>query len=275
MNDDLRRIAFLAAVITSITGALLTPARIDAQSALAWDEATHHAFQELPSVRVATDSTWPPMEYINREGELVGFDIDLLREIGLRGGFRPEFVTVPWDGIFAGLIAGQYQMIASSVTLLEERARVMRFSRPYFTAEQFLVVASGRTEVEQIEGLVGEDVGAQIGTTGARVVNNAEGVGLRAYDDLGLAVEDLAQGRLGGIVADAAIVEYFVLANERYGDLLRVAGSAYTVEQYAFAIAIDALDLHDRVDRGLADVHRDGTLRRLREFWFPSLTGQN
>jgi polar amino acid transport system substrate-binding protein len=214
------------------------------------------------------------MEYINRGGELVGFDIDLLREIGRRAGFRPEFTTVPWDGIFAGLIAGQYRMIASSVTLLEERTKVMRFSEPYFTAAQFLVVASTRPEITQIADLAGEDVGAQIGTTGSRMIRDTPEVGLRAYDDLGLAVEDLAQGRLGGIVADAAIVEYFVLSNERYGDLLRVAGPAYTVEEYAFAIRMDEPQLQTMVNRGLAAVRADGTLRRLREFWFPGLAGQ-
>jgi polar amino acid transport system substrate-binding protein len=165
-------------------------------------------------------------------------------------------------------------MIASSVTLLEERTRVMRFSEPYFTAAQFLVVKSGRSAVQRITDLAGEEVGAQIGTTGSRMVRNTPGVGLRAYDDLGLAVEDLAQGRLGGIVADAAIVEYFVLSNERYGDLLRVAGPAYTVEEYAFAIRMDEGELQTMVNRGLAAVRADGTLEKLHEFWFPGLAGQ-
>lgn len=211
------------------------------------------------------------MEYINREGELVGFDIDLLREIGLRGGFRPEFITVPWDGIFAGLIAGQYQMIASSVTLLPDRTRVMRFSQPYFTAAQYLVVPRSRTDVTSLRELDGGEVGAQIGTTGSRLIDDTPGVQLRAYDDLGLAVEDLAQGRLEGIVADTAIVEYFILAHERYGDILRIAGEAYTVEEYAFPVRMDEEALHRAVERGLEEVRADGTLDRLHEFWFPSL----
>ena len=212
------------------------------------------------------------MEYINRDGDLVGFDIDLLREIGLRSGFRPEFITVPWDGIFAGLIAGQYQMIASSVTLLPERTRMMRFSRSYFTAAQYLVVRRSRSGVESLDDLAGGDVGAQIGTTGSRLIDSIPELQLRAYDDLGLAVEDLAQGRLDGIVADTAIVEYFILANKRYGDIMRIAGKAYTVEEYAFPVRMDEEELHRAVERGLEKVRTDGTLDRLHRFWFPSLS---
>lgn len=245
---------------------------VSGQSALTWTDAQWNAYKQLPPVSVATDSTWPPMEYINSNGTLVGFDIDLLREIGRRSGFRPVFVTVPWDGIFAGLMGGHYQMIASSVTLLEERKRVMLFSEPYFTAAQYLVVPKNDRGTDTIEDLAGGEVGAQIGTTGSRLIAGTPGVTLRAYDDLGLAVEDLAQGRLAGIVADTAIVEYFVLAHERYGAILRVAEEPYTVEEYAFAIQRDEKWLQDAIDRGLTTVVEDGTYERFRAFWFPSLS---
>lgn len=242
---------------------------IAAQTALEWSETERARFERLPTVSVATDSTWPPMEYINRDRELVGFDIDLLREIGLRAGFQPVFRTVAWDGIFAGLAARQYDMIASSVTLLEERRRAMRFSEPYFKAAQYLVVRTEDADaVDEIADLAGGSVGAQIATTGSRLVAETPGVRLRSYDDLGLAVEDLATGRLAGIVADSAIVQYFVLSNDRYEDALAIAGEPYAREDYAFAIRLDRPDLQRRVNRGLQEVREDGTLERIRRFWF-------
>ncbi len=251
--------------------ALVVTADMSAQTALDWTAREERLFDRLPPVSVATDSTWPPMEYINRHGDLVGFDIDLLREIGLRSGFRPVFTTVPWDGIFAGLMARQYDIIASSVTLLEERKRTMLFSEPYFRAAQYLVVSAEDRATRELSDLTGGEVGAQIGTTGSRLVDATEGVVLRAYDDLALAVEDLARGRLSGIVADTAIVEYFVLSQSRYGEILRVADSPYTIENYAFAVRSDLEALRDAVNEGLRSVRNDGTMARLREFWFPSL----
>jgi len=241
---------------------------VAAQSALDWTAAERRAFENLPEVSVATDSTWPPMEYINRDRQLVGFDIDLLREIGRRAGFQPVFETVAWDGIFAGLAARQYDMIASSVTVLEERKRAMLFSQPYFDAAQHIVVRRENYGIQELEELAGQAVGAQIATTGARIVAETPGVRVRAYDDLGLAVEDLAAGRLAAIVADVAIVEYFVLGNERYADELTVTGPPYATEEYAFAIRRDQPELRDRINAALADVQRDGTLARIRTFWF-------
>lgn len=246
----------------------LAPLPTAAQSALDWTDEQWREYEDLPEISVATDSTWPPMEYINRDRELVGFDIDLLREIGLRRGFRPVFETVAWDGIFAGLAANQYVMIASSVTLLEERKRAMLFSEPYFEAAQHIVVQKEAVGIQDLEELAGESVGAQIATTGSRLVAATPGVELRAYDDLGLAVEDLATGRLAAIVADVAIVEYFVLGNERYAQELAVTGPPYAMEDYAFAIRRDHPQLRDTINAGLAEVRNDGTLSEIREFWF-------
>ncbi|MFP4153524.1 MAG: basic amino acid ABC transporter substrate-binding protein [Alkalispirochaeta sp.] len=264
--------AILAELILSVMLIGVAP-QVHSQSALQWSPEETRRFESLPAITVATDSTWPPMEYINRDGDLVGFDIDLLREIGLRQGFRPEFITVAWDGIFAGLLAGRYEMIASSVTLLEERTRVMRFSEPYFVAAQYLLVPGDDETTGSLTDLAGGEVGAQIGTTGSRIAGATPGVTVRAYDDLALAVEDLARGRLDGLVADSAIVEYFLGSAGAYRREIRIAGSPYTVEEYAFAIDPDRPGLQRRINEGLAAVRKDGTLRRFREFWFPGITG--
>ncbi|MFO8042006.1 MAG: transporter substrate-binding domain-containing protein [Alkalispirochaeta sp.] len=239
-----------------------------AQSALDWTDEQWRTYETYPEIQVATDSTWPPMEYINRDRELVGFDIDLLREIGRRGGFRPVFETVSWDGIFAGLAARQYDMIASSVTLLEERKRAMLFSEPYFEAAQYIVVRNEDVGIQELDELAGRAVGAQIATTGSRLVAEIPDVELRTYDDLGLAVEDLATGRLAAVVADVAIVEFFVLRNERYADQLSITGPPYAVEDYAFAIRLDREELRDTINAALAEIRRDGTLSDIRDFWF-------
>ncbi len=68
-----------------------------------------------PTLVIATDSTWPPMEYVDENKEIVGFDIDLMRAIGGEAGFNVEFKSVAWDGIFTGLMGGKYDAIISSL----------------------------------------------------------------------------------------------------------------------------------------------------------------
>lgn len=228
---------------------------------------------EVPrTVDVATDATWPPMEYIDPAEGLVGFDIDMMREIGRRAGFEVRFTVVPWDGIFAGLAAREYDVIASSVTILDERREQMLFTRPYLEAAQYIVTNADRAEeVDGLEDLAGGEVGAQIGTTGARLLAATPGITVRVFDDLGLAVEDLYRGRLDAIVADDAIVQYFILQAPRYGHRLAVAGEPYAVEPYGIAVRRDLPELHRAIDLALAAMIADGTLARIRRRWFPDV----
>ncbi len=261
---------FLSVILVVLLGCIALTTAV-AQTALSWSAEEQRRFNGLPEVSVGTDATWPPMEYFNREGELVGFDIDLLREIGLRAGFRPVFESVPWDGIFIGLINRRYEMIASSVTILEERKRAMLFSDPYLEAAQYVVVRLEEQSVEVLEDLRGREIGAQIGTTGARIAGDAGAV-VRTYDDLGLGIEDLVQGRLDAVVADVAIIEYYVLAHPQYGDRLRILDHPYVVELYGFAIHRDRQDLQSSINEALRSVREEGELQRIKSFWFRHVT---
>ena len=91
----------------------------------------------------ATDSTWPPMEFVDENKNIVGFAIDYMTAAGKLAGFKAEFKAVAWDGIFAGLAGGQYDAICSSVSITEERKKKMDFSEPYFKVRQALVVKKG------------------------------------------------------------------------------------------------------------------------------------
>lgn len=80
---------------------------------------------------IATDATWPPMEYIDANKNIVGFDIDMLNAAAKEGGFEVEFKNQAWEGIFAGLAAGKYDAIVSSVTITDERKKP--WISPYHT----------------------------------------------------------------------------------------------------------------------------------------------
>ncbi len=82
------------------------------------------------TIMIATDATWPPMEYIDENSDLVGFDVDLINAIAEEVGLTIELKNTAWDGIFAGLANGAYDAIISSVTITEERKAIMSFTEP-------------------------------------------------------------------------------------------------------------------------------------------------
>lgn len=222
----------------------------------------------VATIRVATDATWPPMEFVDTEREIVGFDIDLIKAVAQAAGFEVVIQNTAWDGIFAGLANGDYDAVISSVTITAERAETMDFSTPYINAGQVLIVRQEQAAaVTTLADLAGEAVGAQIGTTGAFEIEAAAGVTLRTYDELGLAIEDLAQGRIAGVVADTPIAADFVLQNETYSGVLQIVGEPFTEELYGIAVRKGNDAVLALINAGLEVVLADGTAEALETRW--------
>jgi len=158
------------------------------------------AFAAPKSIKVATDATWPPMEMVDANKKIVGYDIDFLNAVAKEAGIAVEFKNTAWDGIFAGLDSGQYDAIISSVTITEERKAKYDFTDAYTSIGQILVVPKTDKTSKTIADLKGKKVGSQIGTTGAMEVNKVAGVESKTYDEIGLAFADMAAGRISGVV---------------------------------------------------------------------------
>ncbi len=223
--------------------------------------------QSGPTFNVATDATWPPMEFVNTNKQIVGFDIDLLNAAAKAGGFQVKFQNTAWNGIFAGLGNGDYDAVISSVTITDERKKVMDFSIPYLNAGQVLIVRSNMSGVSTLADLKGKSVGAQIGTTGAIEIQKVAGVNLNTYDQIGLAVEDLANGRIAGVVCDNPTAANYVLQNDNYKGKLKIVGKPFTEEYYGVAVRKGNSRVLDMINQGLQVVLNNGTEQALEAKW--------
>jgi polar amino acid transport system substrate-binding protein len=218
------------------------------------------------TVTVATDATWPPMEMVDANKQIVGFDVDYLRAVAKEAGFSVVFKNTAWDGIFAGLAAGRYDMIASSVTITDERKKQYDFSDPYINVGQILVVP--KTEkVKALADLKGKKAGAQIGTTGAFEVKKVEGVELKTYDEIGLAFEDMAAGRISGVICDEPTAAHYALQRKEYKAKFQIVGQPFTQESYGFVVQKGNKDLVELLNRGIKAAKAKGIDEQLRKKW--------
>jgi len=215
---------------------------------------------------VATDATWPPMEMVNANKQIVGLDIDYLTAVAKEAGFAVTFKNTAWDGIFAGLEAGQYDIIASSVTITEERRKKYDFSAPYIDIGQILVVPKAETAAT-LAAMKGKKVGAQIGTTGAFEIKKVEGVEPKSYDEIGLAFEDMAAGRIAGVVCDEPVAVQFALQKAEYKEKFKIVGSPFTTEAYGFVVRKGDAALLDLLNKGIAAVKAKRLDEQLRATW--------
>ncbi len=223
--------------------------------------------EDITKITVASDCTWPPMEYISEDKEIVGFDIDMLKAIEEEIGVQIEVKNTAWDGIFAGLANGNYDAVCSSVTITEERQKAMDFTEPYINAGQVLIVQKSTEGVTTLDDLEGKDVGAQIGTTGAIQIGEHEGTPLKTYDEIGLAVADLDNGRIAGVVCDSPIAANYALQNEKYSGSLKIVGEPFTEEYFGIAVKKGNDEVLDLLNQGIQKVKADGTLEELRVKW--------
>lgn len=221
--------------------------------------------QESDVVVIASDATWPPMEFVNTDKEIVGYDIDFINAVAKEAGIEIEIRNTAWDGIFASLANGESDAVISSVTITEERKASMDFSLPYINAGQVLIVASS-SSAKTLADLAGKEVGAQIGTTGAIEIDNSAAE-LKTYDELGFAIEDLANGRIEGVVADTPIAADFVLQNDTYKNKLMIVGDSFTDEYYGVAVKKGNSELLELINKGIKAVQDKGIDKDLENKW--------
>jgi len=219
---------------------------------------------------IASDATFPPMEMVDEQKNIVGLDVDLMNAAAKAGGFTVEFKNTAWDGIFAGLEAGKYDAVMSSVTITDERKKTMDFSMPYFNAGQILVVKADVTGVEKLTDLKGKTVGAQIGTTGAfeiDKVKDANKITPKTYDEIGLAFQDLVNGRIAGVVVDTPTAANYALQNPNYKGKLKTVGAPFTQEFYGVAVKKGNTKVLDKINAGLKKVLDAGDNKAIEQKW--------
>lgn len=218
----------------------------------------------------ASDCTWPPMEMTDANTkQCVGFGPDLVNAMAAAGGFTAEIRNTAWDGIFAGLAAGKYDVISSSVSITEERKNAMDFSEPYFEVKQGVIVRDG-APIKSTADLKGKAVGAQIGTTGYFAAKKIDGAEAKSYDEVGLAVADLDAGRIDAVICDDAVAVDYALTNPDYAKTLALGFLIVpeSPEYLGFAVQKGAAETLKTVNDALAKVKTSGEYDKIFNKWF-------
>jgi polar amino acid transport system substrate-binding protein len=221
---------------------------------------------ELGTVTVGTNAEYPPFEYVDEDGNITGFDIDLMEAIADEAGFEHEFVNTRWDGIFVALASGEFDAVISAATITEEREEMVDFSDPYFNAGQRIVVRAGETEIEGPEDLAGKRVGVQLGTTGDIWLTDKTEAEVVRYDENTLAFQALANGDVDAAVADGPTAVDILKANPEMD--LEVLPGTYTDEEYGIAVHPERQDLLEAINEGLAAVKESGQYDEIYEEYF-------
>lgn len=208
---------------------------------------------------VGIDGEYPPYSYVDPKGNVTGFDVDSMRWIAQKKGFKVEFQPTAWDGIIPALQAKKIDIIYSGMTITDERKVKVNFSIPYLKVNQTVAIHNDSTWT-MLKFLAGNlSVGAQRGTTGQFwVEDNLITPGkmpkdkLILYDTFPLVATDLQNKRI-----DAAIYDRPPMLDAIEGKPLHIIGEIDTNEVYGVAIRKEDTELLKMINEGLTELMKD------------------
>lgn len=221
------------------------------------------------TLTVCTDAPYEPFEYQDDDGTWTGFDMELMREIATRMELDLEVIEQPFEGIWLAPAAGACDIVASAMTITEERAENALFSDPYFEADQSLLVTEeGADGIGGLDDLGGRSIGVQSGTTGATYAEDhaPEDATIREYDDEAEIFAALDAGDIDAVLQDLPVNGFRADEN----DLYEVVDTYPTGEEYGFAATLDSRPLIEAVNDALAGIRSDGTWDELFDEWIPA-----
>lgn len=224
-------------------------------------------------ITVATEAAFKPFEYVEN-GVIVGFGSDLLTEVVKDLGVEVEQLDLPFQGILAGLAAGQYDLVATSVAINPDRAKAYAFSRPFGAISNVIVVSADNDKVHSASDLNGILVGSQLGSSTeavARQINDelkaAGGSGfsdLRLYQTFPDTAFALRSGQVDAIVIGSVSAGEFMAASP---NTFKVAATYGDPVYLSWVVRPEATELLTKLNATITRLADSGKLYEMQEKW--------
>lgn len=217
------------------------------------------------------DDSFPPMGFRDEKNEIVGFDIDLAKEVAKRLGVKFRAQPINWDSKEQELNTGKIDCIWNGLTITDERKKNLSFSKPYLANKQVVVVKKG-SGYKKLSDLAGKKIALQSGSSAEDAVNDSPDFKksvkeLVFLEQNLLALNDLVIGGVDGVVMDSIVAEYSI---ELSGMPLELLDESLASEEYGIAFRKQDVQLTDAVQKALEDMAADGTVARISSVWFGS-----
>lgn len=221
------------------------------------------------NVIIGTEGAYPPFNYIDDQGNLQGFDIDVADALCAEMGADCTFETQDWAGIIPGLNAGKYDAIIASMSITEERAQKVDFTNKYYqTPARFVAPEDMNIEISE-EGLSGKTIGVQRATVSANFVrdNFSDVADIKAYDTQEEATLDLVSGRVDLVFADSLKLQTgFLDSNDGSGYAFKGPGFSdekWFGEGIGIAVRKGEDTLRKCFNQAISNIRENGTYDRI------------
>jgi ABC-type amino acid transport substrate-binding protein len=227
------------------------------------------------TIIVATEPGWPPYEFTDAQGNIIGFEVDITNRIAQRLGFTVQWRDMGFDSIIPAVQAGDIDMGVSGFSVTADRLQVVEFTMPHSITEGQVIMlqsranALGITQLKSLSNLTdyGLTCGTQTGTTEEGELNSLAPQAVRSYTDYLLALQAMKSGMIDCVYAETPITSNWILGAAQNGTEPIVIVFRRPYYPVAFVVSKDAFTFLDKVNGALADMIASGELDQLRAKW--------
>lgn len=221
---------------------------------------------------VGIDDAFAPLGFKDESGEIIGFDIDLAKELAKRINKEIAFQPIDWTMKESELKSGNIDLIWNGYTITDERKNKVDFSVPYLKNKQVIVTLAD-SDINSKSDLANKKVGAQSESSAVAAMekesdlyNSFKSGGAITFEDNNQALMDLEAGRLDAVVADEILVRYYLSLKGE--DKFKILDDNFGEEEYGVGIRKGDTEMVDAFNKAYKEMQEDGTLQEISEKWF-------
>lgn len=226
------------------------------------EEDLLQTIQSRGTIIVGLEGDWAPWSFVDENDELMGFDVEVARAIAKKLGVEAEIIPGEWDGLFAGMDAGRYDMVVNGVEVTPERTEKYDFADPYAYIRTALIVRGDNEDIKTFEDLKGKKTANSIAST---YMNLAEEYGATCYgvDTLDETLTMVLQGRVDATLN--AIVSYTDYLAQHPDANLKVVATTEDASNVAIPMrkGAETASLLEAVNKAIAELHEEGVISEL------------
>jgi ABC-type amino acid transport substrate-binding protein len=228
------------------------------------EETTDSSFSDViekGNLIVGTTAELPPLEYKDKNGDIVGGDIEIAKEIASRWGIDIEFINLPWEEMLKAAETGTVDFSISSIIITPERQERMLFSIPYVkTGEVIVIHRDNEEKIKGTDDLENFRLGAVKDTVNEKTaLEYSDPSNYVAYDNFDTLVADIVDKKI-----DATIIDYIIgLVWVSENPDLKIVGDPLNEQEYGIATKLGNEALMDEINIALQDMERTGRLQEI------------
>ena len=222
------------------------------------------------TLRVGTEPTFAPFEFLDtKTQEFSGFDIDLIKAVADKAGYDIKVMNMGFDALIPALSAGTIDVIASGISITEERQKKVDFPSPYYQSGlSYLVRKADAEKIKTFADLKGKTLAVQIGTTAAAKAKDIKDAKVQTFNNAGDAILELANGGCEAVINDKPVTDYILTQQPRLAKKVVHLPDMLSADDFAMVVAKDRPELAAELNAALKALKENGEFDKLMMKWF-------